>query len=224
MVTTADIPWPFLPPSRPSDFSFTLATRCLLSAMHVLSCIMYSALCLSIYTKIMIYLSSPTAMPIALLLSPNRQQNINNASTMRDVTAGIEKYDEWYLINDTIANNKYNNTTLQLWALEEQVHVHVGVWNYTPQDDGTWQIFAKGFFLGLDEENTTQPILHPLADFGKSGFGFWSMIALPTVFVTRTVWVTSSRFVAAKTSFLGGRVTSILTLSVTETQVWIDFF
>lgn len=150
--------------------------------------------------------------------------NINNASTMRDVTAGIEKYDEWYLINDTIANNKYNNTTLQLWALEEQVHVHVGVWNYTPQDDGTWQIFAKGFFLGLDEENTTQPILHPLADFGKSGFGFWSMIALPTVFVTRTVWVTSSRFVAAKTSFLGGRVTSILTLSVTETQVWIDFF
>lgn len=149
--------------------------------------------------------------------------DVNKATSMRNVSTGIEEHDEWYLDDDTIANNKYNDTVLQFWEPEEQALVRVAAWNYTLQSDGTWKIYSDGFFLGLDEEETTQPKLHPLDDFRKGGFGFWSAIPLPTIFVTRTLWVTSSVLIAAKTSFLGGRVTSTLILSVTETQVCTFF-
>lgn len=145
--------------------------------------------------------------------------NTNKATTMRNVSTGIKKFDEWYLDNNTITNNGYNDTILQFWTLHKESWGFVAWWNCTPQDDGTLQISAAGsFFLGLDDTKT-QAKLHPLVDFGERGYGFWSMIPLPTVFVTWTTWVTSERSVAAKTSFLGGRVTSTFTVRVTDTQV-----
>lgn len=130
--------------------------------------------------------------------------------SMRNVSTGITIIDQWYQANVT-SGNEYNDTILQ-FADEGK---------YYPQYDDTWQISARGLFLGLDDGNTTRPMLHPLSDFGKSGYGYWSVIPLPVVTVTRTIWRTASTLVAAKTSFLGGRVTSISTLSVTETQVCI---
>lgn len=165
-------------------------------------------------------------------LSLNPAAEINKALSMRDVSAGIEKFDEWYLDSNNIAN-KYNDFSMGthfsialsgalstlLVMSEEKVHDQATVWNYTPQEDGTWQILASRFFLGLDNGDNSQPMLRPFGDFGESGHGFWSMIPLPTVFITETIWMTTSNLVAAKTSFLGGWVTSIFTLSVTETQV-----
>ncbi|TLD23673.1 hypothetical protein E2P81_ATG09017 [Venturia nashicola] len=157
----------------------------------------------------------------AFALSSKPAAYANSWTVMRDVAVGIENYDEWYLNNNTITNNGYNHTKLQFWTLEQQSWVNVARWNRTPQDDGTLQISTGLFFLGLDDDTSTRAMLHPLVDFGNSGHGFWSMILLPTVYVTRTVWVTSERSVAAKTSFLGGKVMSTFTRSVTETQYYV---
>ncbi|KAE9989621.1 hypothetical protein EG327_002457 [Venturia inaequalis] len=95
--------------------------------------------------------------------------NTNKATTMRNVSTGIKKFDEWYLDNNTITNNGYNDTILQFWTLHKESWGFVAWWNCTPQDDGTLQISAAGsFFLGLDDTKT-QAKLHPLVDFGKRG-------------------------------------------------------
>lgn len=224
--------WPCLPPSRLLVFlsySYIMPTInyvCLLF-LHVLGAVSMN---LPKDHDLFILTNRDVNGTFALSLSPAAE--INKALSMRNVSAGIENFDEWYLNSDNIAN-KYNDFSMGVYfsiALsedlspllvmsEEKVHDQAAVWNYTPQEDGTWQILASGFFLGLDDGNTTQPMLRPLGDFGESGHGFWSMIPLPTVFVTEKVWKTNSSSVAAKTSFLGGWVTSIFTLGVTETQV-----
>ncbi|KAE9978477.1 hypothetical protein BLS_000601 [Venturia inaequalis] len=95
--------------------------------------------------------------------------NTNKATTMRNVSTGIKKFDEWYLDNNTITNNGYNDTILQFWTLHKESWGFVAWWNCTPQDDGTLQISAAGsFFLGLDDTKT-QAKLHPFVDFGKRG-------------------------------------------------------